>query len=64
MAKYQGFVMGNHSRHFAVQAVDVDRARRVYEAVFAWRSQVRGAPNFYLIDTCSDRDQSLQDARV
>ncbi|MEO1061721.1 MAG: VOC family protein [Actinomycetota bacterium] len=37
--------------HFAVNADDVERARRFYEAVFGWRFEAWGPPDFYRIDT-------------
>ncbi len=54
--------MPNHIRHFAVHADDVDRARTFYEAVFAWRFEPWGPPNFYLIHTGPDHDGALQGA--
>ena len=36
-------------RHFAIQADNVSRARRFYEAVFGWRFEPWGPPNFYRI---------------
>jgi predicted enzyme related to lactoylglutathione lyase len=37
--------------HFAINADDVDRARRFYESVFAWKFTAWGPPGFYQIDT-------------
>lgn len=37
--------------HFAINADDLPRARRFYEAVFGWRFQAWGPPGFYMIDT-------------
>ena len=54
--------MPNHIRHFAVQADEVDRARAFYEAVFAWRFEAWGPPNFYLIRTGAEGDRGLQGA--
>jgi hypothetical protein len=34
-------------RHVAINADDVQRARRFYEAVFGWRFEPWGPPNFY-----------------
>lgn len=34
-------------RHFALNADDVDRARRFYEAVMGWTYQPWGPPDFY-----------------
>jgi predicted enzyme related to lactoylglutathione lyase len=36
-------------RHFAINADDVPRARRFYEAVFGWRFDPWGPPDFYQI---------------
>lgn len=54
--------MANHIRHFAVQADDVERARRFYEAAFGWRFEAWGPPGFYLIHTGEGTDQGLQGA--
>lgn len=43
--------MANHIAHFEIFASDVERARRFYEQVFAWRFEVGGPPDFYLIQT-------------
>jgi predicted enzyme related to lactoylglutathione lyase len=43
--------MTNHIAHFEIFASDVERARKFYEKVFAWRFDVAGPPDFYLIDT-------------
>jgi uncharacterized protein len=42
--------MGN-VRHFAINADDLQRARRFYEGVFAWRFQPWGPPGFFMIAT-------------
>jgi predicted enzyme related to lactoylglutathione lyase len=39
--------------HFAINADDVDRARRFYEKVFGWRFQAYGPPGFYMVDEAS-----------
>ncbi len=54
--------MPNHVRHFAVHADDVDRARAFYQAVFGWRFEPWGPPNFYLIRTGAAGDPGLQGA--
>jgi len=36
-------------RHFAIHADDVRRARRFYEAVFDWRFEPWGPPDFYQV---------------
>jgi uncharacterized protein len=45
-----------HLAHFAVNAQDVDAARRFYEAVLGWRCEAWGPPGFYKIDTGGGRD--------
>lgn len=40
--------------HVAVNADDVDRARRFYGAVFGWRSEAWGPPGFFHIRTGSE----------
>ena len=35
--------------HFAINADDLDRARRFYQKVFGWTFQAWGPPGFYLI---------------
>ena len=43
--------MPNNLSSFAIHADDVQRARRFYEAVFGWRFEPWGPPDFYLIHT-------------
>ena len=43
--------MTNNLSAFAINADDVQRARRFYEKVFGWRFEPWGPPNFYLIET-------------
>ena len=43
--------MANHIAHFELFASDVERARKFYEQVFAWRFEVGGPPDFYHIFT-------------
>ena len=43
--------MTNHIAHFEIFASDVERARKFYEKVFAWKFEVAGPPDFYLIQT-------------
>jgi predicted enzyme related to lactoylglutathione lyase len=38
-------------RHFAINADDVQRAKRFYEAVFGWTFDPWGPPDFYQIKT-------------
>jgi predicted enzyme related to lactoylglutathione lyase len=41
--------MTNELTHFAINADDVERARAFYEAVFGWRFEAWGPPDFYRI---------------
>lgn len=43
--------MPNNLQSFGITADDVGRARRFYEAVFDWRFEPWGPPDFYLIHT-------------
>ncbi len=43
--------MPNDIAHFAIHADDCERARRFYEAVFGWRFEPWGPPNFWRIHT-------------
>lgn len=42
--------------HFAINADDIDRARRFYENVLGWRFNPWGPPGFYQIDTGDSSD--------
>jgi len=37
--------------HFAINADNVDRARKFYETVFGWKFHAWGPPGFYQIET-------------
>lgn len=39
--------MPNRLAHFAIEADDVARAKTFYEAVFGWRFEAWGPPNFF-----------------
>jgi predicted enzyme related to lactoylglutathione lyase len=41
-------------RHFAINADDVQRAKRFYEAVFDWTFDPWGPPNFYQIKNAGE----------
>jgi predicted enzyme related to lactoylglutathione lyase len=43
--------MPNNVSFFAINADDVPRARKFYEAVFGWTFEPWGPPGFYLIET-------------
>ena len=45
---------GTPLAHFAINADDVERARRFYEQVFGWGFEPWGPPDFYRIDTGTD----------
>jgi len=47
--------MPNNVDFFAINADDVPRARKFYEAVFGWSFEPWGPPNFYLIETDQER---------
>ncbi len=42
---------GTPVAHFAINADDVERARRFYEQVFGWSFEAWGPPDFYRIST-------------
>ena len=46
--------MSNNVDFFSVNADDVPRARKFYEAVFGWSFEPWGPPGFYLIETGKD----------
>ena len=39
----------NHLAYFLIHCDDVERAKRFYEAVFGWRIEAWGPPDYYLI---------------
>lgn len=43
--------MSNDIRHFAINADDVERARRFYEKVFGWRTEPYGPPGYFRLFT-------------
>jgi predicted enzyme related to lactoylglutathione lyase len=43
--------MANNLASFAIHADDIHRCRRFYEAVFQWRFEPWGPPDFYLVHT-------------
>jgi predicted enzyme related to lactoylglutathione lyase len=45
--------------HFAINADNMDRARRFYERVFGWRFESWGPPNFYRIATGTEREPGI-----
>ncbi|HUI77207.1 MAG TPA: VOC family protein [Bryobacteraceae bacterium] len=51
--------MPNNLGRFAINADDVPRARRFYEAVFGWSFEPWGPPNFYLIETGEERVRAV-----
>jgi len=51
--------MPNNLARFAINADDVTRARRFYEATFGWRFEPWGPPNFYLIQTGDNKDPGV-----
>lgn len=47
--------MPNNLARFAINADDVQRARRFYENVFGWKFEPWGPPNFYVIETGKEK---------
>jgi uncharacterized protein len=54
--------MPNHVSHFAINADDLQRARRFYENVFGWQFEAWGPPGFYLVHTGTPEDRGIQGA--
>jgi len=54
--------MANNVVHFAIHADDVDRARRFYESVFAWRFEAWGPPGFFRVHTGTADDPGIEGA--
>jgi uncharacterized protein len=52
--------MPNNIASFAIHVNDVQRARRFYEAVFDWRFEPWGPPDFYLIHTGDATSPGIQ----
>jgi hypothetical protein len=52
--------MPNNLMSFGITADDVQRARRFYEQVFAWKFEPWGPPEFYLIHTGDAADPGVQ----
>jgi predicted enzyme related to lactoylglutathione lyase len=52
--------MANNLASFAIHADDVQRCRRFYEAVFQWRFEPWGPPDFYLVHTGDDHKPGVQ----
>jgi predicted enzyme related to lactoylglutathione lyase len=46
----------NHLAHFAIEADDLERAKRFYGRVFKWRFEAWGPPGFYMIKTDEGED--------
>jgi uncharacterized protein len=45
-----------HVAHFAINADDLNRARRFYERVFGWKFEAWGPPGFFQITTGDGRE--------
>jgi predicted enzyme related to lactoylglutathione lyase len=52
----------NTLRHFAINANDINRARRFYEKVFGWKFEAWGPPDFYLIHSGTAREPGIRGA--
>jgi predicted enzyme related to lactoylglutathione lyase len=48
--------------HFAINADDLERARRFYERVFGWRFEPWGPPGFLQAFTGTEREPGIQGA--
>lgn len=48
--------------HFAINADDLERARRFYERVFGWRFEAWGPPGFLLAHTGTEKQPGIQGA--
>jgi uncharacterized protein len=51
--------MPNNVAHFSIEADDLARARRFYEAVFGWKFTPWGPPDFLVIQTGSDDNPGI-----
>src|SRR4051812_28038996 len=49
----------SHLAHFAIHADDLSRAKRFYEAVFGWKFEAWGPPDFYMIKTSKAEDPGV-----
>jgi uncharacterized protein len=49
----------HHVAHFAIHADDLARAKRFYNAVFGWRFEAWGPPDFYMIKTAEGGDPGM-----
>jgi len=54
--------MANNISHFDIQCDDVERAKRFYGAVFGWRFEAWGPPDFYLVETGTEDDPGIHGA--
>ena len=52
--------MSNNLASFAIHADDVQRCRSFYEAVFGWRFEPWGPPDFYLVHTGDEGKPGVQ----
>ncbi|MEP6495520.1 MAG: VOC family protein [bacterium] len=52
--------MTNNLSGFAIHADDVARCRRFYEAVFGWRFEPWGPPEFYIVHTGNETQPGVQ----
>lgn len=52
--------MPNNLASFAIHADDVQRCRRFYEAVFGWRFEPWGPPDFYLVHSGDEQSPGVQ----
>lgn len=59
MAYVPGMPSPNHVAHFAINATDLEAAKKFYAAVFGWRFEAWGPPDFYMIKTAGGEDPGL-----
>ena len=52
----------NNVVHFAINADNVDRAKKFYQSVFGWRFEEWGPPDFYMIQTGSEESRGIRGA--
>jgi predicted enzyme related to lactoylglutathione lyase len=51
---------GANVAHFAINADDLDRARRFYAGVFGWRFEAWGPPGFFMIETGTGQEPAIR----
>ncbi len=54
--------MANNVVHFAIHADDLERAQKFYNAVFGWRFEAWGPPDFFRIHTGDATNPGIEGA--